>query len=248
MDLQGFLEELGRRLRRAREERSLSVTETARLAGLSRRYLTEAEAGRANPSILVLGRLAAALGLGLPELLTLRAPSHKLERVALVGLRGAGKSTVGRLLARGLEVPFLELDRRVEELSGLSIGEVFDLHGPQGFHRWERQALEKVLGEGERVVIAAGGSIVDSEANFRRLRETCRSVWLRASAEEHFQRVIEQGDRRPMQDNPRAMEELRAKLAERAPRYATCELEIDTSGAQPAQLAEEIRARLGLGT
>ena len=247
MDVQGCLEELGRRLRRAREERSLSVTETARAAGVSRRYLTEAEAGRANPSILILGRLAAALDLALSELLTLRPPSQKLERVALVGLRGAGKSTVGRLLARGLEVPFVELDRRVEELSGLSIGEVFDLHGAQGFHRFERAALEKVLSEGERVVIATGGSIVDSEANFRRLRETCRTVWLRASAEEHFQRVVEQGDRRPMQGNPHAMEELRGKLADRAPRYATSELELVTSGVAPARLAEEIQKRLGLG-
>lgn len=247
MDTQGFLEELGRRLRQARERRGLGVGEAARAASVSRRYVTEAEAGRANPSILVLARLAAALECDLTELVALRPPLQRPERVALVGLRGAGKSTVGRLLARALEVPFVELDRRVEELSGLTIAEVFDLHGAQGFHRWERQALEKVLGEGERLVIATGGSIVTNEASFRRLRETCRTVWLRARPEEHVRRVVAQGDPRPMQDNPHAMDQLRAILAERSPRYAACELAIDTSDVEPARVAEEIRQRLGLG-
>jgi len=247
MDLQGFLEELGRRLRRAREERFQSVTETARSSGVSRRYLTETEAGRANPSILVLGRLAGALGLELPELLPPRPPSQKHERVALVGLRGAGKSTVGRSLARTLEAPLVELDRRVEELAGLSLEEVFDLHGARGFHRWEAQALEEVLTEGERVVIAAGGSIVTSETNFRRLRATCRTVWLRALPEEHFRRVLEQGDRRPMKGDPRAMEQLRAILAAREPHYATCEVRVDTGALSPPEVAEKILELLGLG-
>ena len=247
MDVQGFLEHLGQRLRQSRERRSLSVTEAAKAAGVSRRYLTEAEAGRANPSILVLGRLAAALGIELPELLAIQAPTKKLERVALVGLRGAGKSSVGRHLARTLETPFVELDRRVEELAGLSLAEIFDLHGSEGFHRFEARALERVLSEGERVVIATGGSIVTSEPNYRRLLDTCRTVWLRAQPHEHFQRVLEQGDRRPMQDDPSAMDQLREILRRREPQYEQCEVTLDTSGREPAALADTIVAALGLG-
>lgn len=246
MDVQGFLEEVGRRLRRGRERRGKSVTETARAAGVSRRYLTEAEAGRANPSVLVLARLAAALHVPLTDLVPARPPERAGERVALVGLRGAGKSTVGRALARLMEAPFVELDRRVEEQAGLSLAEVFSLHGPEGFHRYEAGALEEVLSEGERLVLATGGSIVDSEPSFQRLRETCRTVWLRARPEEHFRRVVEQGDRRPMRGNPGALEELRRILDERAPRYATCELAVETSGRSPEEVADEVLRGLDL--
>jgi len=246
MDVQAFLEELGRRLRAAREEAGLSVTRTAERAGVSRRYLTDAEAGRANPSVLVLARLAGALGLRLGELLSIRSPERGGERIALVGLRGAGKSSVGRALARRLEVPFVELDRRVEELAGLPLGQIFELHGGEGFHRWEGEALERVLALGERIVLAAGGSIVTSQANFRRLLETCRTVWLKASPEEHLERVVLQGDRRPMRDNPRAIDELRGILAEREVLYARCELTVDTSGRGVDDVADEIVERVGI--
>lgn len=246
-DVHGFLPELGRRLRRARERAGLSLTETAGTAGVSRRYVTEAEAGRANPSVLVLLRLARALRVGLPDLLSIEdsgGGARAGERLALVGLRGAGKSTVGRRLARRLEVPLIELDRRVEELAGLSLGEIFDLYGSVGFHRWEAEALERVLAEGERMVIATGGSIAARETTFARLRATCRTIWLRATPEEHYQRVAEQGDRRPMRDRPRAMDELRALLVEREPLYRRCELIVDTSGRTPDEVADEILARV----
>ena len=241
MRVQGFLEELGRRLRAARERDGRSQTEVAAAAGLSRRYLTEAEAGRANPSAAVLLRLSQALRVPLRELVDVPLRSGGGERIALVGLRGAGKTTVGRLVARALEVPFVELDRRVEELSGLEIGEVFELHGAAAFHRFEGEALEAVLGEGERVVLATGGSIVDDERNFARLRATCRTVWLAARPAEHFRRVLGQGDRRPMADRPRAMEELEALLARRAPLYAMCDHHVDTSGRTPEEVATLVR-------
>ena len=241
MEVQAFLSELGRRLRVAREAAKKTVTEAAADAGVSRRHWTETEAGRANPSVLVLARQAAALRTALPELLAFRWRAHPTERLALVGLRGAGKSTVGRALAQSLEVPFVELDRRVEELAGLSLGEIFDLHGPEVFRRFEREALEQVLGEGTRVVIATGGSIVTSDDTFRRLRETCRTVWLRAEPEEHFRRVVEQGDRRPMGENPRAMEELRAILEEREPLYGQCDDQLETTGRDPDEIVRRIR-------
>jgi len=242
MEVHVLLTALGRRLREARERTGRTVTEAAREAGVSRRHWTETEAGRANPSLLVLARQAEAVRLSLRDLVDLSPPRRRSERIALVGLRGAGKSTVGRLLARALEVPFVELDRRVEELAGLGLAELFDLHGASAFRRFEAEALEGVLAQGTRMVIATGGSIVSSPETFRRLRDTCRTVWLRAEPGEHFRRVVDQGDRRPMADNPRAMEELRAILAEREPLYAQCGLVLDTTGADPASLAERIVA------
>jgi len=243
-DLQGFLDALGARLRAAREGAGQSVTETARAAGVSRRYLTEAEAGRANPSILVLARLSEALGLRLPDLVDVPWSHRRSERVALIGLRGAGKSTVGRLLAREVEAPFVELDQRVESLAGLGLGEIFTVHGVDAFHRYEAAALEEVLAEGERAVLAVGGSIVDRDETYRRLRSTCWTVWLRAEPEEHYRRVLEQGDRRPMRDRPRAMDELRAILERRRPAYERADLVVDTDGRAPEEVAHTILAAL----
>jgi XRE family aerobic/anaerobic benzoate catabolism transcriptional regulator len=237
-----FLRELGRRLRAARLERGLSLAELAEQAEVSRRYLTDAEAGRANPSALVLVRLSAALALPLRQWLDIPLRGRGGERVALVGLRGAGKSTVGPRLALALEVPFVELDLEVEREAGLALGQLFDLHGPAAFHRYEREALERVLGQGERVVLAAGGSIVDEPSNYERLLDTCRTVWLHARPQDHFERVRTQGDTRPMRDRPRAFAELEALLGQRRSQYARCELHLDTHQLSPEQAVERILA------
>jgi XRE family aerobic/anaerobic benzoate catabolism transcriptional regulator len=224
---QRLLRELGARLRSEREARGLSVSDLAVRAGLSRRYLTEAEAGRANLSLLRLLDLARALDLALDELVREAGPPP--ERIALVGLRGAGKSTLGRALALRLEAPFVELDQRVEALAGAPLGEVFALHGEAGYQRFEAEALEAVLREGGRLVLATGGSIVTRPETFGRLRRAFRTVWLRARPEDHFARVAAQGDHRPMADRPRARAELEAILRQREPLYAACDLTLDTS-------------------
>jgi XRE family aerobic/anaerobic benzoate catabolism transcriptional regulator len=242
-----FLREWGRRVRARREAAGLGVGEAARAAGISRRTWTEVEAGRANPSLLVLLGIAGALGRPVAELLGGLGRPRTRERIALVGLRGAGKSSVGRLLAQALETPFLELDARVEELAGMPLSEVFALHGADAFHRYEAEALEEALKSGERVVLATGGSIVDAPDTFRRLRETCRTVWLRASPAEHFRRVLAQGDRRPMANRPRALEELGELLERRGAAYGACDLRLDTNGRAPEEVAEELVARLGGG-
>ncbi len=242
MDVKPLLRAFGTRLRAARERAGLTLSELAERAEVSRRYVTETEAGRANPSLAKLASLADALGVGLAELVDLPLRSYRGERIALVGLRGAGKSTVGRLLADRLEVPFVELDQRVEEVAGMSLAEVFELHGAEHFHRLEAETLEEVLAEGDRVVLAVGGSIVDAPRTFDRLRRTCRTVWLRATPEEHFQRVFDSGDRRPMRDRPRAMEELRELLAGREPLYARCEVTVETSGRGADAVADEVLA------
>lgn len=243
MDEQTILKELGRRLRAAREESGVTVSDLARRSGVSRRHVTEAEAGRANLSVAKLCALADALGVRASRLLELEGDTAKSQRIALVGLRGAGKSTLGKKLALALEVPFIELDRRIEELAGLSLATIFDLHGAAYFRRLEAEALEKVLAEGERWVLAVGGSLVRSPTTYARLLQSCRTVWLKASAEAHYERVVAQGDRRPMAGRPRAMEELRGLLAEREGDYSRCDWTLVTDHRTPDELAAELARR-----
>jgi len=246
LEAQALLRRLGERLRAAREREGLSLAELARRAGLARRTVTEIEAGRANPTATRLVDLARALDREPAELLDLAAARRGVwrgARVALVGLRGAGKSTLGRALALRMEVPFVELDRRIEEAAGLSLATVFELHGTLGFRRLEAETLEKVLAEGERFVLATGGSIVTSPATFARLRQTCHTVWLHAAPETHYERVVAQGDRRPMAGRPRALDELKAILAERGPLYARCEVSLDTEAVDVETAAEQLAER-----
>lgn len=224
-------------------EGGYTVSDLARRAGLSRRHVAEAEAGRANLSIVKLAQLADALDVPLAWICDLRH-AQRHERVALVGLRGAGKTTVGRRLALDLEVPFIELDERVEQLAGLSLAEIFDLHGEQTYRRFEAEALEMVLASGSRSIIAAGGSIVTSEATYSRLRGACRSVWLRADPSDHLERVLSQGDGRPMAGRPRAIDELKSILEQRGPLYGMCDTHIETSGRNTVDVTQEIVAWL----
>lgn len=244
MDNEGILRSLGQRLRDARGKTGQSLSGLARDAGVSRRYLTDVEAGRGNPSLLVLASLARAVGMPMAKLLDFDLRGRTSERIALVGLRGAGKSTVGKLLALELEAPFVELDQRVEAIAGLSLAEIFDLHGQGAYRRFEAEALEQVLAEGERAVIATGGSLVTSPKTYPRLLDTCRVVWLRAKPESHFARVQEQGDARPMKNHPRAMEELQALLEKRTPLYRRAEHSFDTDEFTPAELALELARTL----
>jgi XRE family aerobic/anaerobic benzoate catabolism transcriptional regulator len=159
-------------------------------------------------------------------------------RIALIGLRGAGKSTLGALLAERLEVPFLELDRLIEQESGVSLSAIFDLYGQSGFRRFERRCLDDAIERYPRFVLATGGSLVSEPATFERLLTMCFSVWLRATPEDHMQRVIAQGDMRPMADNRESMSDLQRILAVREPLYRKADLTIDTSS-QPLGPATE---------
>jgi len=152
-------------------------------------------------------------------------------RVALIGLRGAGKSTIGAKIANELQVPFLELDRIIEQESGLALSSIFDLYGQSGFRRLERQCLDQVIDLHPRFVLATGGSLVSEPATFARLLTTCFTIWLRATPEEHMQRVMAQGDTRPMADNREAMSDLRRILEVREPLYGKADVTIDTSAA-----------------
>jgi XRE family aerobic/anaerobic benzoate catabolism transcriptional regulator len=152
------------------------------------------------------------------------------HRIALIGLRGAGKSTLGSRLARHLVVPFIELDAEIERDFGVSLGEIFALYGQPAYRRCERRMLDSVLDRHPRFVLAAGGSLVAEAATFERLLTQCFTVWLKASPEEHMNRVQAQGDLRPMADNKEAMADLRRILAARNPLYARADATVDTSG------------------
>ena len=159
--------------------------------------------------------------------------SARNGRVALIGLRGAGKSTLGPLLAQRLDVPFFELDRLIEQESGVSLSAIFDLYGQSGFRRLERRCLDEVIERYPHFVLATGGSLVSEPGTFERLLTTCYTVWLRASAEDHMQRVIAQGDMRPMADNRESMSDLERILAVREPLYRQADLTVDTSTIRP---------------
>ncbi len=150
-------------------------------------------------------------------------------RIALIGLRGAGKSTLGAVLADRIETPFLELDRLIEQESGVSLSVIFDLYGQSGFRRLERRVLDQIIERYPRFVLATGGSLVSEPATFERLLTMCFTVWLRATPEEHMQRVIAQGDMRPMADNRESMSDLRRILDVREPLYRKADATINTS-------------------
>jgi XRE family aerobic/anaerobic benzoate catabolism transcriptional regulator len=156
-------------------------------------------------------------------------PAARHRRIALIGLRGAGKSSLGNALAQRLEMPFLELDQLIEHASGLSLSLIFDFHGQSGFRQLERQCLEDVIQNYPRFVMATGGSLVSEPGTFERLLASCFTVWVKASPEEHMDRVIAQGDMRPMSDNRDAMSDLQRILAEREVLYSKADIQLDTS-------------------
>lgn len=219
---------LGQRTRAHRLARGLTLRDVAERSGVSPRFLVQLESGQANISVKRLDDVARALDTTAAALLTDSvAPAPSV--IALLGLRGAGKTTIGRRLAKRRRVPFVELDRRIEQAADLSLGEIFALHGEDYYRRLEREALQEVLSEGRPIVLATGGGLVASPDTFAMLRRSAVTVWLRASPEDHWNRVLRQGDRRPMTDHPQAMADLRSLLTVREPLYAMADHTVDTS-------------------
>jgi XRE family aerobic/anaerobic benzoate catabolism transcriptional regulator len=159
-------------------------------------------------------------------------------RIALIGLRGAGKSTLGALLAERLACRFIELDKEVEAEAGAPLAAIFDLYGQGGFRRLERRCLDEVIARHPRAVIATGGGIVSDPATFERLLAGCYTVWVRAAPAEHMQRVIAQGDMRPMANNRQAMADLQRILRTRESLYAKADAQVQTSGRTPEEALE----------
>lgn len=168
-------------------------------------------------------------------------PARRSGRIALVGLRGAGKSTLGAALAAELGVPFIELDREVEREAGTGLSEIFLLYGQEGYRRYERRCLERIIEREARCVIATGGSIVTDPATYDLLRSSCYTIWLKAKPEEHMARVVAQGDMRPMAGNAQSMADLKRILQSRASLYGEADATVDTAGRSVKQSLRDLR-------
>lgn len=275
---QAFLRALGGRVRVLRERRGMTRKALAREAAVSERYLAQLEAGEGNMSIVLLRRVAAALGSRLIELLDPEdnsverriisrlldsVPAHRLEdltfrlmrefgkeegarrgRVALIGMRGAGKSTLGKKLAAERAVRYVELDREIEVESGMPLSDVFSMYGQAEYRRFERRTLERVIQENVHMVLAVGGGIVAEGETYGLLLSKCFTVWLKASPEEHMARVIAQGDLRPMAGNVEAMEDLKRILSARESLYGRADKVVDTAGHTPDESLKQLRESL----
>jgi XRE family aerobic/anaerobic benzoate catabolism transcriptional regulator len=261
----GFLEQLGQRVRTMRALRGMSRKVLARVSGISERYIAQLEGGKGNVSIVLLRRVANAMGAHLEDLIpsTDPVPDWQVVRdllrkaspgqiaqakdilaghstaahrrttfagIALIGLRGAGKSTLGKPLAKTIGWTFVELNKEIERQNGLSVAEIIALYGQEGFRRMEQTALGQLLARKEPMVLATGGGIVSEPLTFDLILKSFYTIWLKAEPEEHMARVRKQGDLRPMADDRSAMAELRNILLSREPLYARASAVVDTAG------------------
>jgi XRE family aerobic/anaerobic benzoate catabolism transcriptional regulator len=261
-----FLQQLGQRVRTMRGLRGMSRKVLARVSGISERYIAQLESGKGNVSIVLLRRLAQAMGAPLEDViptgetapdwpvirdLVRKATPHQISQakdilsgqsatvtqrkvafagIALIGLRGAGKSTLGKLLAERIGWSFVELNKEIEKQNGLSVAEIIALYGQEGFRRMEQTALGQLLARKEPVVLATGGGIVSEPLTFDLILSSFYTIWLKAEPEEHMARVRRQGDLRPMADDRSAMQELRTILLSREPLYSRASVCVDTAG------------------
>ena len=274
-----LLTSLGKRVRELRSRRGMTRKQMSQEADVSERHLAQLESGEGNISVVLLQRIAGALGVPIANLFAPqteehteknliqrfleRLPEHRLEdvvsrlmrdfgqeekirrmRIALIGMRGAGKSTLGTMLAKDMGSGFVELDNEIEKDTGMPLGEIFSLYGQPGFRAIEKRTLERVLKENERAVISVGGGVVSEKETFDFLLSHCYTVWIKARPEEHMSRVMAQGDFRPMAANNQAMKDLRMILEAREPLYRKADLLLDTSGGSVEGSFAKLKAAL----
>jgi XRE family transcriptional regulator, aerobic/anaerobic benzoate catabolism transcriptional regulator len=265
-DEKSILRDVGALIRNERAKRGMTRRALAAACQTSERYLAQIESGAGNPSVLVLDAIARVFGLTPADLMpageafrrlrnlapdklaallrALDAPAasaaNRAQRIALIGLRGAGKSTLGAALAARLAVPFIEIDKMVEQEYGAPVATLFEVYGQGTFRRYERECLQRIVAECESAVIATAGGIVADDGTFSQLLDQTHVIWLQASPAEHMRRVMEQGDFRPMSHNRDAMNDLVAILDARAADYGRAHARLDTSGKDVATCLEEL--------
>jgi len=265
--------ELGSRARNLRQDAGLTLKVLSVRSGLSTRFLSQVEAGQANPSLGSLRDLAEGLNRSLLDLLEdTRSESHRAlhhmvdqlspqscerlremvlkelksspKKVALLGLRGAGKSSVGPLLADALGAEFVEVDQRIEQEAGMGLGSLFQLHGERYYRELERQILQELLRDERPLVLAPGGGVVTHPESWALLRDETATVWLKASPQAHWDRVISQGDMRPMANRERARTELETLYNARATAYETADHVVVTDNLSLDDVSQAVFARL----
>lgn len=240
-----MLQTVGARVRALRDEKSLSRRELSRLSGVSERFLAQLEGGNGNISLARLADVCDALGTTPSAILDGTSNVGQHDIIALLGVRGAGKSSVGAELAKQRQVEFVEIDGLIEKAAGLSLAEIFEMHGETYYRKLERDVLGTILSGKHPAVIATGGSIVNHEENFSLLQRAACTVWLKARPQDHWNRVIEQGDERPMAENPHAFSELKALLAAREKLYASSNFIIDTADKSVEQVVHSVAEAIG---
>jgi len=275
-----FLTDLGRRVRHARTVRGLSRKVLSQTSGLSERYIAQLEGGQGNVSIILLRRVANAMGVRLDDMIAGQdsSPEWRLirdllreaspeqlalaksvlsgtspqqsgtggggVRVALVGLRGAGKSTLGRLAAERLGWTFVELSAEIERENALSVKEIYAIYGQEGYRRLEQRALRRLTAHPGPLILATSGSIVAEPLTYDLLLQSFVTIWLQARPEEHMQRVRDQGHLELNGDNTTALEDLRSVLLSREPLYARASATVDTSGVPIATMLDRLIAMI----
>lgn len=268
-DDETFLHSLGQVVRAYRQRRKISRKALSEHSGVSQRFIAQLEAGEGNISIVRLKSIADVLGVPLEAIIALRTEENFAEafralrqlpsdniyqlakratdisvsnKVALIGLRGAGKTTLGRRVALKLGVRFVELNVEIERLNGLAVSEIFALYGEQRYRQLERKALDQIIEDREPLVLAIAGGIVEHAESYECLLNCFTTVWLQASPDEHMARVLAQGDRRPVAGHPAAMDHLRDILRQRQSAYTRAHFELDTSGRDVAHSEAELLA------
>ncbi len=231
---------LSQRARALRVQRGLTLRRLADRSGVSLRFLMDVEAGRGNISVRRLADLAAALDTTAADLVTPPAEADGPRAIALLGLRGAGKTTIGRRLARRLKRRFVELDRQIATRAGLTLSEIFSLHGEEYYRRLERDVLVDLLAERQPLVLTVGGGLVTSPDTYALLLRDTTTIWLKARPEDYWNRVSRQGDRRPMDQHPHARQALRQLVARRDPLYARAAVTVETSTLAPTEAVDRL--------